>query len=262
MKNSVHILNASIPRVPVTTVLFDFDGTISTLRNGWEMVMEPLMVELLGEDSIELVRTYISESTGVQTIHQMKWLANEVKKRHGSAESPWVYKAEYNRRLMENVSKRRASLSDGSAKREDYLIAGSDALLRELKGRGVDLLVASGTDDPDVKAEVSLLGLDKHFFHVAGAPVGVESCSKDAVIRGLLSSGVSGQRLAVVGDGKVEIAIGRENGARTLGLASDENARKGINAVKQERLAKAGADIITGDFLGLDILMNFFMGSL
>ena len=261
MKNSIIILNADTPKIPVTTVLFDFDGTISTLRNGWEAVMEPLMVELLGEDSREIVCAYINESTGIQTIHQMKWLASEVKRLNGTAEDPWVYKAEYNRRLMENVQKRLESLEEGSAKREDYLMAGSEALLRALKERGVDLFVASGTDDPDVKHEVSVLGLDKYFTRVAGAPLGAEDCSKEGVIRDLLSLGVSGERLAVVGDGKVEIAIGRENGARTLGLASDEDAQQGLNAIKLERLVKAGADIIAGDFIQLESLMKFFMGS-
>ena len=34
-------------RKPVRAVLFDFDGTISTLRCGWEAVMKPLMLEMI-----------------------------------------------------------------------------------------------------------------------------------------------------------------------------------------------------------------------
>jgi len=256
----MEIRNTAVSRLPVTTVLFDFDGTISTLRHGWEQVMEPLMTELLGEGAARIIRAYIDESTGVQTIFQMKWLAEQVRLRTGRAESPWNYKAEYNRRLMETVSKRRASVADGTADREDYMIAGSEALLSALAGRGVALFVASGTDDPDVKAEVEALGLSGYFGRIAGAPPGVEDCSKEGVIRELLREGVTGERLAVVGDGKVEIAIGRENGARTLGLASDEESRRGLNPVKRERLIKAGADVIAGDFLELDELMDFFMG--
>ena len=256
----MEIRNQSIPTIPVSTVLFDFDGTISTLRYGWESVMEPLMTELLGGDSGAFVRTYIDESTGIQTIHQMKWLAEQIKLRYGSAADPWEYKAEYNRRLMETVSKRRASLQDGSAEREDYLMAGSVALLEYLHGRGVALYVASGTDDPDVKAEVEALGLTKYFLRIAGAPLGEENCSKEDVIRALLHSGIPGNRLAVVGDGKVEIAIGRENGARTLGIASDEEVRSGVNPVKRERLVKAGADAIAGDFSESEELAIFFMG--
>jgi len=239
----------------MSTILFDFDGTISTLRYGWEQVMEPLMVELLGEGSEEIVRAYIDESTGIQTILQMEWLAAEVKARHGHAKDPWDYKAEYNKRLMESVTKRRESIASGAAKREDYLIAGSEKLLQALHERGITLLVASGTDDPDVKAEVEVLGLSRYFTAVSGAPLDNKNCPKEAAIRSLLQSGTD--KLAVVGDGKVEIMVGREFGARTLGLASNEETRMGINPIKQKRLEAAGADLILGDFLDIDRVMTF-----
>ena len=61
----------------IDAVVFDFDGTLSSLRSGWEEVMEPLMCEYIpGEpDEVkELVKKYIDESTGIQTIHQMRCL--------------------------------------------------------------------------------------------------------------------------------------------------------------------------------------------
>jgi len=248
----VEIRNAHIPNTPVTTVLFDFDGTLSTLRHNWEAVMQPLMVEYLGEDAQALVEAYIDESTGIQTIHQMKWLAEQVQARHGTAADPWAYKAEYNRRLMQTVALRREALRNGSACPADYLIAGSGALLKALADRGVALYVASGTDEPDVKAEAQALGLAGYFAKIAGAPPHAEGCSKEGVMRELLGAGIPGERLAVVGDGKVEIAIGRENRARTLGVAGDEATYK--------RLVNAGADVIIRDFTELDALLKFFMG--
>jgi phosphoglycolate phosphatase-like HAD superfamily hydrolase len=254
------LLRNPVPKTPVSTVLFDFDGTLSTLRWGWEKVMEPMMAEFLGEGSEDIVRAYIDESTGVQTIHQMKWLAEQIRLRGGIPKSPWEYKDEYNRRLMETVSGRRRALLEGEARPEDFLIAGSQTLLKALREEGAALYVASGTDDSDVKAEASALGLTGYFAEIAGAPERSESCSKEAVILKLLASGIPGEYLAVVGDGKVEIAVGKENGARTLGVASDEAALSGINETKLHRLEKAGADAITGDFLALGEIMNFFMG--
>ena len=67
-----------------------------------------------------------------------------------------------------------------------------------------------------------------------------------------------GDQLAVVGDDKVEIAIGRENGARTLGVASDERALTGINPLKRTRLVRAGADAIVGDFTDAELMGGFF----
>ena len=63
----------------ISAAVFDFDGTLSTLRCGWEQVMEPLMLEVIYGDNptdedIRTVREYISASTGIQTILQMKWI--------------------------------------------------------------------------------------------------------------------------------------------------------------------------------------------
>ena len=56
------------PQTPVEAVLFDFDGTISTLRYGWVPVMRQLMLELLGGGASSAalekeVDDYIEEST-------------------------------------------------------------------------------------------------------------------------------------------------------------------------------------------------------
>ena len=262
----MEILHANTPRTPVRAVLFDFDGTISTLRCGWEQVMKPLMLEMLSggkpyDETLEKeVADYISESTGIQTIHQMKWLAAEVHRRGMNPDAPtdpWWYKGEYNRRLMESVSKRREALTSGAVPNTAYLIAGSEAFLKALCDRGVKLYVASGTDHPDVCAEAAALGLTQYFTLIAGAPVGEENCSKEKVMAALLESeGLRGDEVAVIGDGKVEIRLGNEAGARTVGLATNER-EGGVDAVKRERLIAAGADVIAGDFLEADALLAF-----
>ena len=120
------------------------------------------------------------------------------------------------------------------------------------------LYVASGTDHPDVLREAGALGLTQYFTQIAGAPVGSESCSKEKVIAQLMEQeSLQGALFAVIGDGRVEIRLGREAGARTLGLASDEAARRGVNPVKRGRLLSAGADAICGDFTELDAILEF-----
>ena len=254
---------AQPPKNRVCEVFLDFDGTISTLRCGWEEVMEPLMIEMISgnapadETLVNEVRSYIDESTGIQTIFQMKWLAETVK-RYGQSKvmSPWTYKAEYNRRLMVNVSRRLEDLLSGSATPSEFMVNGSEAFLSALRERGIKLFVASGTDDSDVKKEIYALGLSGYFSRIAGAPEGVERCSKEAVMREFWR-GIAGSELCVIGDGKVEIKLGRENGARTLGVASDEIAQCGVNNEKRIRLINAGADAIVGDFCDLDKILEF-----
>ena len=70
-------------------------------------------------------------------------------------------------------------------------------------------------------------------------------------------SGVASDELAVVGDGKVEIALGKALGARTIGVATNETDFSILNATKKARLERAGADIVAGDFRELRPLLDF-----
>ena len=249
----------------IRAAVFDFDGTISTLRCGWEEVMGPLMVEILGaaskEPEAELrrrVAAYIDESTGIQTIFQMQWLAGEVARLGGQPRDPWEYKAEYNRRLMLRVEEKKKRLADGQENPEQYLISGARDFLRALREKGVRIYVASGTDHPDVVTEAQALGVFPLFDELMGAPVHEENCSKEAVLKKLIQRDrLPGGEIAVIGDGKVEIQLGSQAGCRTLGIASDEKNRRGVNRDKYDRLVKAGADAICGDFLEQKQMLAF-----
>ncbi len=257
------------PRPALRAALFDFDGTLSTLRYGWEEIMEPLMLEFIAgksdpdDELIAKVKQYIDQSTGIQTYYQMEWLANEVKNaglNPGASTDPWWYKDEYNRRLMEQVSQRREAILSGKVSVDNYLIEGSREILQALTDKGIAIYVASGTDHEDVNEETKILGLDKYFTEVVGAPSRKAECSKEAVIRKLISDNkLQGQEVAVFGDGKVEIRLGNEAQAITVGVASNEAQRHGINSVKRERLIPAGAHLIIGDFNDLDKLKELLI---
>ena len=239
---------------PVRAVILDFDGTVSTLRCGWERVMEALMVRHLAPNgaSDELraeIRAYIDESTGIQTIYQMEWLADQVTKRTGVVRDAWSYKDEYNEMLLRTVNDRIAHLSDGTADPADYLIAGSKEYLELLAARGIGIYIASGTDDVDLQREAALLGIAPIVTRIQGAPHRQKSCSKEAVLRQLLrDGGFSGTELMVIGDGKVEIQLGAAAGAYTVGLATREDNSGEMDEMKRVRLQKAGASILAPDF--------------
>lgn len=254
-----------LSKTKITTVLFDFDGTLSTLRSGWESVMAPMMHEYLSAcpfapDAEALqseIDRFIDESTGIQTIFQMKWLEKYVKALGGTPLDPWAYKAEYNRRLMKGIEIKTKKLLSGEKSPEEYLMMGAREFLLALREKGVSVYVASGTDHPDVCREAQALGLFSLFTEIAGAPVNREDCSKEAVLKRLIDENkLNGSEVCVIGDGKVEIALGKQAGALTIGLASDEKERTGIDQIKRERLIKAGADIIMGDFLEKDRLFT------
>lgn len=162
------------PPVSPTAILFDFDGTLSTLRHGWEKVMRPLMLEMIDPQNPnnpalqQEVDEYIDQSTGIQTVYQMEWLAQKVAQ-HGKnpqVQDKWWYKEEYNRRLMKQVEQRIAQLETGTVSPEAFLIEGSIPLLERLKSTGVSLYVASGTDHDDVVREAKALGVADYFAQI------------------------------------------------------------------------------------------------
>ena len=138
--------------------LFDFDGTLSVLRQGWEPVMAAVMLESIcgavpATPEIEQeVHEYIDRSTGILTILQMQWLEQTVK-RYGKVAQPLdaaAYKAIYLRRLMQTVNQRIAPIEEGRVVPDQQMLAGASAFLADLRDRGVRLYAASGTDHADM----------------------------------------------------------------------------------------------------------------
>src|SRR2546425_4755406 len=98
----IEVVNPGLPRGRFRFVLFDFDGTLSLIREGWPQVMIPMMVEVLKEtgtreDEAALtahVEDFVMRLNGRQTIYQMIQLAEEVTRRGGRPLDPLAYKHE------------------------------------------------------------------------------------------------------------------------------------------------------------------------
>lgn len=242
----------------VRCALFDFDGTISLIREGWQQIMTPYFcecVEALGtgepSDAIEAeVREFIDRLTGKQTIFQCMALDEAVVRRGGPHREPLVYKTEYLRRLAVHIADRKKGLADGTVKKEALTVKGARELLEMLRQRGVNCYLASGTDEQDVKAEAALLGVADAFDGgIHGARDGLTDCSKEAVIKNLLESeGLRPEELVTFGDGYVEIELTAAIGGYAVGVATDEKTGEGVDPWKRKRLLSAGAAMIIPHF--------------
>jgi phosphoglycolate phosphatase-like HAD superfamily hydrolase len=256
---------------PPEHVLFDFDGTLSLIREGWPEVMVPMMVEELqatgtkesGEELGRLVLGFVMELNGKQTIYQMIRLAEEVERRGGAARPPLEYKARYHNRLMHRIQSRRDDLRAGRISVDEMLVPGSREALRNLAERGVPLYLASGTDEAYVREEVELLQLEPFFGgHVYGAVDDYRSFSKAQVIERILAGhGIEGRRLLGFGDGYVEIQNIKAVGGTAIAVASDERGRSGRPDLwKRERLIGVGADVVIPDFREYGPLLSYLWG--
>jgi rfaE bifunctional protein kinase chain/domain len=265
-QSSVEVRESPQTSVSIRHAVFDTDGTISVLRQGWEQIMAPVMIKAILGDRYETaddalyqkvqrrVLDYIDKSTGIQTLVQMEALVEMVRE-FGIVPREKVldrfgYKAIYNESLMEMVNARIARLQRGQLDTSDYTVKGAVDFLKMLRERGVTLYLASGTDHADVVKESKALGYADLFNGgIYGAVGDITDCSKKMVIdRIMRENNLRGPELAVFGDGPVELRESRKRDGLAIGIASDEVRRHGLNVDKRARLVKAGAHLIVPDF--------------
>jgi phosphoglycolate phosphatase-like HAD superfamily hydrolase len=270
LDEEIEILRLDLPRGRFRFVLFDFDGTLSLIREGWPQVMIPMMVSILRETGTReseseltaAVEEFVMRLNGKQTIYQMIQLADEVHRRGGQPLDPLEYKHRYHDLLMERIQGRLADLESGAARPDDWTVPGSHVLLEELRQRGLTLYLASGTDLKYVRREAELLDVAKYFGeHIYGAVDDYRQFSKQMVIEKLLrENDLHGEELLGFGDGFVEIEEIKRAGGVAVAVASDEVKRRGIHAWKRDRLVRAGADMVIPEYRRYQRLLAFLLG--
>ncbi|HOA59880.1 MAG TPA: nucleotide exchange factor GrpE [Verrucomicrobiota bacterium] len=259
------------PRPGISHVLFDFDGTLSLIRQGWPDVMVPMFVEMLpaqpGETPEALRRLAfedIMRLNGKQTIYQMIQLVERIRERGGEPREPLWYKHEYLRRLDARIRHRIDALASGTLEPDDLLVFEARPFLDELRRRGFSLYLASGTDEVFVKQEAAALGLTQYFGpRIYGALDDYKQFSKKMVIdRILRENQIDGARLLSFGDGYVEIQNTKEVGGLAVAVASDEanNGSGQCDEWKRQRLLGVGADVVIPDFRDALTLLPILLG--
>lgn len=246
--------------------VFDHDGTINVLRQGWETVMMAVMIEsIIGQNYLTVdrnlylkvknrVKEYIDRSTGIQTILQMEALVGMIKEfgivPKSKILNKFYYKKIYNEKLMKMVNQRLAKFKNGELDIDDLTLKGSVDFLKTLKGKGIVLYLVSGTDYKDTLNEARILGYFEFFNGgIYGALDDVSKYSKKMIVEKIMNeNNLIGPELIVFGDGPVEIRECRKRDGVAIGVASDEIRRYGLNYEKRYRLIKAGAQLIISDF--------------
>jgi phosphoglycolate phosphatase-like HAD superfamily hydrolase len=264
----LEVLNPQVVTGKTRCAMFDFDGTISVIRRGWEEIMISLMVEMIGDGkplSAEIrteVTAFVDHSTGLMTIKQMEWLEEAVR-RYGLSSHPLSaseYKQMYTERLLKPANQRIATLESHPTRRDELMIAGVRAFMEGLAKRGVQLFLASGTDHEILISETGLLNVADFFGdRMYGAKGDSQPDSKEKIIARILKENhLRSEELLVIGDGPVEIRNARQVGAVALGIIADEETRQTPNPHKRARLAAAGADLLVSNFLPATELVNLF----
>ncbi len=274
-ESEIEIINPLPKNNKIKYAIFDNDGTISTLREGWELIMAPMMEKaILGDKYFSAdeslynkvkkrVREFIDQTTGIQTLAQMKMLLSIIREFGVISEDKildeFKYKEIYNRELIKMVKKREEKLKKGELAVEDLTIKNSLSFLKILYDKGIKLYLTSGTDVQDVINEAEVLGYAYLFEgRIFGAVGDLNKEAKKIVLDRILD--MIGEKEAgmilTFGDGPVEIRETHKRGGITVGVASNELRRFGLNEVKRTRLIKAGADFLIPDFTQAEQLLK------
>jgi len=222
-------------------VLFDFDGTLSTIRDGWNHLMADMMVEICPDLPRSRADEIIWRLTGHDTIYQMEALADEIRKRGRTPQPAALYKQQFLDRLAAITNPRIDELRNG-APPDRYLVPGARHMLESLRARGLKLYLASGTDEARMQEEAALLDIARYFDGGVYGAREDRSFSK----RQLVERIANGLDLIGFGDGPIELQEVRRAGGVVVA----------IGEAPRQRLIEAGADYIISDYTWADILLT------
>ena len=243
------VLNPNLRRGRFPAAVFDFDGTVSLLREGWARIMARMGLELLpaGAATADALEDQMLRLSGMPSIVQMRKLAEVVAAHTGKSPDPAELLQEFLRRLLAVSGKRCDDLAAGRVPAEAWAVPGTHALLADLQRRGVALYLASGTDLAFVRREAELLRLTEFFGDRVYGPTGdAPGFSKRDVVAAVVRK--HGDRLLGFGDGYAETVAVKAAGGTVVGVASREPGEPGASPLKRAMLAELGADVVVADY--------------
>lgn len=267
-------------------LMSDNDGTFSTLRGAWKHIMEGYMMSVLTmggkleDDAMvaamrEAVRTLIHETDGINTIEQTALfceLVQEWRTRTGAdipVLSDEVHKARYVRLMQADVLPKYEGLCLGTLKPQDVTVAGAIEFFSRFQHDGGTACIFSGTDDALLKADIHLIACaadqhGEHLFHaINGALLDRKLSSKDSRMDEFLrTSGIPAHEIGVVGDGPVELIVGRRYGCYTVAVAENQERRDFLTRKVREGLGlgqdENPIDLFIPDFREAEALVDYF----
>jgi phosphoglycolate phosphatase len=264
------VINPNHRRAPWGAVVFDFDGTLSLLREGWSRIMAQLGLDLMAEQNLkpaeanlaELIEEQMLLLSGKPSIFQMRKLGELIEHYGGKAGDPEAYLQEFLKRLYATSEERKNRLKAQTDLPQVWAVPGAHQLLETLQKQGIPVYLASGTDLVYVQEEAQLLDLTRFFGEEIHAPANnTPNFTKRTVIERILSRhNLRGEELLGFGDGYSETVEVKRVGGVAVGLATVEPGQTGIHALKRKMLIELGADLIIPHYGDAQTLLSWLSG--
>jgi phosphoglycolate phosphatase-like HAD superfamily hydrolase len=261
-----------------TCAIFDQDGTLSTFTDGWEEILEAIMLKAIfgnnyaekpANDSIIIqnnVRQLIEMSKGTRTIIQMQTLVEMIKEynyvSHEDILDPEDYDNTFNCELKNLISERTSLIESDIKVRDEYIIQGTIEFLEILKEKGILLFLVSSTKK-DMALQIAIsMGYADYFSENIFAPDNNDSgFSKENVIREIINKNcIKSSQVVGFGDGIEDVSAVKSIGGTAVGIVSKNESRLETSKEKQTGLIEAGADVIITDYKCHHNLTEYLFG--
>jgi phosphoglycolate phosphatase-like HAD superfamily hydrolase len=254
-------------RPQISHVVFDFDGTIAWLKHGWPDIMANVLLPYFPnrtDETLRNLRAEILALNGKHPIFQIRRCLEIAQQGAQKLPEPESLLKQYALKLGDAIKERVAQLRSGKVLPEAFLVHGTMPLLKQLRDRGLTLVILSGTEQEWLQSEAELLRLAPFFGrHIYGSTTDLIASSKQAVIsRLLVEEKIVGEHLLSFGDGPVEIEVTKQVGGSAVGVASDENVNGSgkMDPQKRKLLKDAGADVLIADYRDARALIECLFG--
>jgi phosphoglycolate phosphatase-like HAD superfamily hydrolase len=255
----IEVINRPKQRPVVAAI--DFDGTLSLVRMGWQVVMHGVMKRALAPYHPHLDRLdaeisgYIARSTGQPSIIQMAWVDEHVHLYGGPHHGAQQYLDEFSDAMRDRIDARIATMTTTHSA-DHHMIRGARAFLGRLADNGVRIALVSGTEHHHLVRESTALHIAEYFDAGIYGPGGhAPGFTKAEAMAALVERYelVPGQLLSV-GDGPVEISAGKSLDGYCIAVASDEESGT-LDLHKRAHLLHAGADAVVVNFDSLESII-------
>ena len=259
------------PRPEIGHVLFDFDGTISLIRQGWPEVMVPMFVEAIprvaGESAADVERMVLDDImrlNGKQTIYQMIQLAGRIEERGGSRSSRSGTSTNTSAGSTPTSAPGPPGWPGARSPPRPCSSTASARCSNTSRGSACGSTWPAGPTSPPSGGRPTCSTSPKYFGpNIHGAQDDYKSFSKKMVIDRILAEhGITGRRLLSFGDGYVEIENTRQVGGLAVAVASDEanNGSGRVDEWKRRRLLGVGADVVIPDYRDAVPFVDYLLG--
>lgn len=232
--------------------VFDFDGTLSLLREGWATIMAQQGVELLDDTSrqteLELEMLMLSGKPSITQMQRLIELAQAAGKPHPT-DAELLH--EFQNRLRGILDARLAAITTSPS--GAFCVPGAITYLEHLASAGIECVLVSGTQKDFVVAEAEQLNVRRFFGDQLFAPEANNSSFRklDVIAEMMKQRQLDGSQLIGYGDGYAETVAVRELGGYVVGLATCDIGETGLHPLKQQMLTTLGAHAILPSYLPL-----------